>query len=84
MILNSLNEARPIEVITLGGREKGIVFLGKTFVADKSYTSLDEAIAASRKDLDLGVAIVITPDAQQFRLWVSVPSQMIFQSASCT
>ena len=81
MILNSLNEARPIEVITLGGREKGIVFLGKTFVADKSYGSLDAAIAASKKDLDMGIAIVITPDAQQFRIWVSVPSQMILQTA---
>ena len=45
MILNSLNETRSIEVITSAGREKGIIFLGKTFVADKSYKSLQEAIA---------------------------------------
>ena len=41
MILNSLNETRSIEVITIAGRECGIVFLGKTFVADKSYDTLD-------------------------------------------
>ncbi|MEA5476840.1 hypothetical protein VB774_04325 [Pseudanabaena galeata UHCC 0370] len=81
MILNSLNETRSIEVITLAGRERGIVFLGKTFVADKSYKSLDEAIAACRQDLDLGLAVLITPDAEKFRVWVSVPNQMIFQAA---
>ncbi len=81
MILNSLNETRSIEVITLAGRERGIVFLGKTFVADKSYKSLDEAIAACRQDLDLGLAVLITPDTEKFRVWVSVPNQMIFQAA---
>ena len=81
MILNSLNETRSIEVMTIAGKEKGIIFLGKTFVADKAYNRLDDAIAAGRQDLDLGVAIVITPDAEKFRVWVSVPKQMIFQAA---
>ncbi len=81
MILNSLNETRSIEVITPAGREQGIVFLGKTFVAGKSYKSLQDAIAACRGDLDLGFAVLIAPDAEQFRVWVLVPSQMIFQSA---
>lgn len=81
MILNSLNETRSIEVITLAGKERGIVFLGKTFVADRAYKSLNEAIAACRKDLDLGLAILITPDAARFQVWVSVPNQMIFQAA---
>jgi hypothetical protein len=81
MILNSLNETRSIEVITIAGRERGIVFLGKTFVADQSYDTLDHAIAASKKDLDLGVAVVITPDEDQFRVWVLVPDQMMLQAA---
>ena len=81
MILNSLNETRSIEVTTLAVRERGIVFLGKTFVADRAYKSLDEAIAACRQDLDLGLAVLITPDAEKFRVWVSVPNQMIFQAA---
>lgn len=81
MILNSLNETRSIEIMTSAGRERGIVFLGKTFVADKSYDILDDAIAASKKDLDLGVAIVITPDKDQFRVWISIPNQIILQAA---
>jgi hypothetical protein len=80
MILNSLNQTRSIEVITPAGREKGIVFLGKTFVADKSYQSLKEAIAACRGDLDLGLALLITPNAEKFQVWVLVPNQIIFQS----
>jgi hypothetical protein len=82
MILNSLNETRSIEVMTIAGKRKGIIFLGKTFVADKSYDILDDAIAASKKDIDQGVAVVITPDAEQFRVWILVPEdQMIFQDA---
>ncbi len=81
MILNSLNETRSIEVITLAGRERGIVFLGKTFVVDKFYKSLNEAIAACRADLDLGVALLIAPEADKFCVWVSVPTQMIFHAA---
>ncbi len=80
MILNSLNEARSIVINTLTGKEKGIIFLGKTFVADQSYNSLDDAILSCRKDLDLGFAILIVPDANKFRVWVSVPNQIIFQS----
>lgn len=81
MILNSLNEARSIEVMTIAGRARGIIFLGKTFVADKSYDILDDAIAASKKALDLGVALVITPDEDQFRVWILLPDQMILQAA---
>ena len=81
MILNSLSDTRSIEVMTIAGRERGIVFLGKTFVADKSYDTLDDAIAATKKDIDLGVAVVITPDADQFRVWILVPDQMILQAA---
>lgn len=78
MILNSLNDTRSIEIVTLAGREQGLVFLGKTFVADQAYSNLDQAIAASRKDLDLGFGVLITPDANLFRVWGSVPSQIIY------
>ncbi|TYQ25714.1 hypothetical protein PseudUWO311_14770 [Pseudanabaena sp. UWO311] len=81
MILNSLNETRSIEVMTIAGKKKGIIFLGKTFVADKAYDILDDAIAATKKDIDLGVAVVITPDEDQFRVWILVPDQMILQAA---
>lgn len=80
MILDSVNETQAIEVITPVGREKGIVFLNKTFVADRCYETLEQAIVACRGDLDLGLGVVITPDANKFQVWISVPSQMILQT----
>jgi len=77
MILNSLNQVRSIVINTIVGTEKAIVFLGKTFVVDKAYNSLNEAIAGSKKDLDLGMAILIAPEAEQFNVWVSIPNEMI-------
>ena len=58
MILDSVNETQAIEVITPVGREKGIVFLNKTFVADRCYETLEQAIGACRGDLDLGLGVV--------------------------
>ena len=80
MILDSVNETQAIEVITPVGREKGIVFLNKTFVADRCFETLEQAISACRGDLDLGLGVVITPDANKFQVWISVPSQMILQT----
>ncbi len=80
MILDSLDQTQLIEVITPAGRERGIVFLNKTFVADRCYEKLEQAIAACRGDLDLGLGVVITPDADKFQVWISVPSQMILQT----
>jgi hypothetical protein len=81
MILSSLNETRSIEVMTIAGKKKGIIFLGKTFISDKSYNFLDDAIAASKTALDLGFAIVITPNIDRFQLWVSMPHEIIVQAA---
>lgn len=80
MILNSLDQVQLIEVITPAGRERGILFLNKTFVTDRSYEKLEQAIAACRGDLDLGLGVVITPNANKFQVWISVPSQMILQT----
>ena len=81
MILNSLNQVRSIVINTITGPEKAIVYLGKTFVVDKAYNSLDDAIAGCRMDLDLGIAVLITPDANKFNVWLSVPDEMILQTA---
>ena len=80
MILNSLNQVRSIVINTIVGTEKAIMFLGKTFVVDKAYNSLNEAIAGSKKDLDLGMAILIAPEAEQFNVWVSIPNEMILET----
>ena len=81
MILNSLNQVRSIVINSVAGTEKAIVFLGKTFVVDKAYNSLKEAIAGSKRDVDLGMAVLIAPEANQFNVWVSIPNEMILQSA---
>jgi len=80
MILNSLNQVRSIVINTIAGTEKAIVFLGKTFVIDKAYNSLNEAIAGCRRDLDLGMAVLIAPNANQFSVWVSIPNELILQA----
>jgi hypothetical protein len=77
MILNSLNQVRSIVINSVTGTEKAILFLGKTFVVDKAYNSLKEAIAGCRRDLDLGMAVLIAPEANHFNVWVSIPNEMI-------
>ncbi|TYQ29322.1 hypothetical protein PseudUWO311_00010 [Pseudanabaena sp. UWO311] len=81
MILNSLNQVRSIVINTVAGTEQAIVFLGKTFVADKVYNSLNDAIAGCRRDLDLGMAVLIAPNDSQFSVWLSIPNEMILQAA---
>ncbi|MEI6063134.1 MAG: hypothetical protein WCQ26_00950 [Pseudanabaena sp. ELA748] len=81
MILNSLNQVRSIVINSIAGTEKAIVFLGKTFVVDKAYNSLNEAIAGCRKDLDLGMAILIAPEANLFKVWIAIPNELIWQAA---
>jgi hypothetical protein len=81
MILNSLNQVRSIVIKSIAGTEQAIVFLGKTFVVDKAYASLNEAIAGCRRDLDLGMAILIAPEANEFKVWVAIPNELIWQAA---
>lgn len=81
MILNSLNQVRSIVINTITGREQAIVVLGKIFIADRAYNTLREAISSCRRDLDLGMAIVIAPDANQFKVWVMVPNELILEVA---
>ncbi|MDX2256140.1 MAG: hypothetical protein NW214_11535 [Pseudanabaenaceae cyanobacterium bins.39] len=80
MILDSIDQTQPIEIITHAGREKGVMFLKKIFVADRCYKNLDQAIAASRSDLDSGFAVLIIPHEHQYQVWISIPPQMILHN----
>jgi hypothetical protein len=80
MILNSLKQVRSIVINTVSGTERAIMFLGKIFVADKAYESIDQAIAGSKRDLDLGMAILIAPEADQFKVWVAIPKELILEA----
>ena len=81
MILNSLNQVRSIVIDTIFGAEKAIVFSDKTFVDHKVYNSLNEAITECKRDSDLGIEVLITSHADQFRVWVSIPEEVILQAA---
>ena len=80
MILNSLNQVRKIVIKSIAGTEQAIIFLGKTFVADKIYNSINEAIAGCRQDVDMGMGVLIVPDTNQFRVWVAIPDEFILQT----
>lgn len=80
MILNSLNQVRKIIIKSIAGTEQAIIFLGKTFVADKIYGSINEAIAGCRRDVDMGMGVLIIPDNNQFRVWVAIPNEFILQT----
>jgi len=52
----------------------------KVFVAKKAYRTIKEAIAGCRRDLDLGMAILMVPDSEQFRVWISIPKELILKT----
>jgi hypothetical protein len=81
MILNSLDQVRSIVINTIFGTEKAIVFLDKTFVDHQVYNSLNEAITECNKDSALGIEVLITSHADQFRVWVSIPEELILQAS---
>lgn len=80
MILDSLNQVRMIIINTIAGTEKAIVFLGKTFVAENVYTNIGDAIASCKRDIDMGMGILIAPESEKFRVWIAVPEDLILQA----
>ena len=82
MILNSLNQVRYIVIKTIFGTEKGITYLDKIFVADKFYSSLNEAISGCRGELDLGMALLIIPEANRFCVWLAVPEELLLEPSN--
>jgi hypothetical protein len=79
MLLSSPNQVRLIGINTIFGTEKAITVLGKTFVDHKVCNSLNEAIAECRSDLELGIAVLVTCNADKFSVWVSIPEEVILQ-----
>lgn len=77
MILNSLNQVRSMVINTIVGTELAIMYLGKIFVAEKLYDTVNDAIAGCKRDVDLGMGIIIAPDAKKFRVWIAIPQELI-------
>ncbi len=82
MILNSLNQVRCIVIKTIFGTEKAIMYLDKIFVADKIYSSLNEAISGCRGEVDLGMAVLIVPDVNRFCVWLAIPEELLLEPAN--
>lgn len=80
MLFNSLNQVRLIGINTIFGTEKAITVLGKTFVDHKVCNSLSEAIAECKSGLELGIAVMVTCNADKFNVWISIPEEVILQT----
>jgi hypothetical protein len=78
IILNDLTNLE-IELNTSLGKEKAIYFLGWSFLMTNSYKSLKEAIAACRRDLDVGLFSIVVENicTKEFSLWCPVPKELI-------
>ncbi|WP_055076575.1 hypothetical protein [Pseudanabaena sp. 'Roaring Creek'] len=68
MIILSLSEVQITNFSTPWGAEKGICYLGKTFLPINVHANHQEAIAACRRDLDLGMLSIILDDGDRITL----------------
>ncbi|MEY3304645.1 MAG: hypothetical protein RLZZ139_3018 [Cyanobacteriota bacterium] len=69
MIILSLSEIQLTNFSTPWGNEKGINYLGKTFLPINVHVNQQEAIAACRRDLDLGMLSIIVDEGDRVSLW---------------
>jgi hypothetical protein len=68
-----------VELDTTWGRERAIRYLDCFFLLTNTYSSLKEAIAACRNDLDVGLFSIVVEDKgkKNFTLWCPVPNELI-------
>jgi hypothetical protein len=68
-----------VEFNTALGKEKGIYYLGWSFLMTNSYRNLQEAIAACRQDLDVGLFSIVVENirTQDFTLWCPIPQELM-------
>jgi len=69
MIILSLSEIQTTNFATPWGSEQGICYLGKTFLPIDVHRNQQEAIAACRRDLDLGMLSIIVDEGERVSLW---------------
>jgi hypothetical protein len=69
MIILSISEIQTTNFATPWGNEKGICYLGKTFLPIDVHPTQQEAIAACRRDLDLGMLSIIVDEGDRVSLW---------------
>lgn len=76
MFILSLADTTPATLLTPWGKEDGIRYLNKTFAPTQKYKTLDEAIAACRHNLDIGMFSLVIKDAEQYGVWTPLPEQL--------
>jgi hypothetical protein len=69
MIILSLSEIQATNFSTPWGSEQGICYLGKTFLPINTHANQQEAIAACRQDLDLGMLSIIVDEGDHISQW---------------
>jgi hypothetical protein len=69
MIILSLSEIQPTNFSTPWGSEQGICYLGKTFLPIFVHPNQQDAIAACRRDLDLGMLSIIVDEGDFISQW---------------
>lgn len=69
MIILSLSEIQTTNLSTPWGEEKGICYLGKTFLPIDVHVNQQEAIAACRRDLDAGAISIIVDEGDRISVW---------------
>ena len=69
MIILSLSEIEPKNFLTPWGDEKGICYLGKTFLPIDVHATQQEAIAACRRDLDAGMMSIVVDEGDRVSIW---------------
>ena len=79
MIILKASANLEVEINTALGKEKGIKYLGWSFLMTNSYRSLQEAIAACRQDLDVGLFSIVVENicTKDFSLWCPIPTELI-------
>lgn len=69
MIILSLSEIQTINLLTPWGDERGISYLGKTFLPVDIHANPQDAIDACRRDLDEGMLSIVVDEGDRVSLW---------------
>ncbi|MCA6574371.1 MAG: hypothetical protein IM537_15160 [Pseudanabaena sp. M57BS1SP1A06MG] len=81
MIILSSSEIQKINLLTPWGDEKGIYYLGKTFLPINFHPNLEEAIASCRRDLDEGMLSIVVDEGDRVSLWWYFSEYSFFQAS---
>jgi hypothetical protein len=79
MILLKDSSNLEVDLDTTWGRERAIHYLDWFFLLTNTYSSLKEAIAACRNDLDAGLMSIVVEDKgnKNYTLWCPVPNELL-------